>query len=195
MRAERARARACRTQAEVGRAGARAGRVPDERACPAWVVALDGPSGAGKTTLGRALAAELDAGLVHMDALYPGWDGLLGGVNRLVEWVLRPLAAGEAARWRRYDWALEAYAEWRELPPSPVVVVEGVGAGALATRPYVSALIWVEAPLAIRKARALGRPEDGAAYAPHWDRWARQEEAYFTADRVRDRADVIVDTT
>ncbi|MEV6982902.1 hypothetical protein AB0M95_16795 [Sphaerisporangium sp. NPDC051017] len=194
LRAGRAWARTGLARAEAGRTGAEAGRARGE-ACPAWVVALDGPSGAGKTTLGRALAAELDAGLVHMDALYPGWDGLLGGVERLVEWVLRPLAAGKAARWRRYDWALEAYAEWRELPPSEVVIVEGVGTGALAARPYVSSLIWVEAPPAIRKSRALGRPEDGAAYAPHWDRWARQEEAYFTADRVRDRADVIIDTT
>lgn len=162
------------------------------RAAGAGVVAVDGPSGSGKTTFGRALAAGLPAGLVHMDDLYPGWDGLLGGVDRLVEWVLRPLAAGEPVRWRRYDWTLEAYAEWHRPPPRDIVVVEGVGAGALATAPYTSFLIWVEAPLAARHARAIGR--DGDAYRPHWERWARQERAYFSADRVRDRADMIIRT-
>ncbi|WP_344950724.1 (d)CMP kinase [Sphaerisporangium flaviroseum] len=156
------------------------------------VIAVDGPSGSGKTTMGRALAGELDAALIHMDDLYPGWDGLRDGVDRLVEWILRPLAGGEAARWRRYDWTLGAYAEWREVPPSKVVVVEGVGTGAVAARPYTSFLVWMEAPVSVRRARALSR--DGETYRPHWERWARQEQAYFAADRVRDRADAIIDT-
>ncbi|MEU8265706.1 hypothetical protein AB0B89_00960 [Sphaerisporangium sp. NPDC049002] len=162
------------------------------RAARAGVVAVDGPSGSGKTTLGTALAGELGAALVHMDDLYPGWDGLRDGVDRLVEWVLRPLSEGRPARWRRYDWALGAYAEWRETAPTEVVVVEGVGTGALAAAPYVSFLVWTEAPLAVRKARALRR--DGEAYRPHWERWARQERAYFAADGVRARADAVVGT-
>ncbi|MFC4587360.1 nucleoside/nucleotide kinase family protein [Sphaerisporangium corydalis] len=162
------------------------------RAARARVVAVDGPSGSGKTTLGRALADDLGAGLIHMDDLYPGWDGLRGGVERLVEWILRPLASGEAARWRRYDWTLEAYAEWHEHPPSAAVVVEGVGSGALAAGPYTSFLVWMEAPLAVRRERALGR--DGGTYRPHWERWALQERAYFATDRVRERADLTVDT-
>ncbi|MFC4532583.1 (d)CMP kinase [Sphaerisporangium dianthi] len=157
------------------------------------VIAIDGPSGAGKTTLGRALAGELGAALVHMDDLYPGWDGLLGGVERLVEWVLRPRAEGRPARRRRYDWTLGAYAEWHEVPPSSPLVVEGAGAGAVAAGPYISRLIWVEAPPAVRRARALDR--DGDVYRPHWERWARQERAYFATDRVRDRADLIIDTS
>ncbi|GII64460.1 adenylate kinase [Sphaerisporangium krabiense] len=164
------------------------------RAERARVVAIEGPSGSGKTTLGRALAAELDAGLVHMEDFYPGWEGLRAGAERLVEWVLRPLAAGESPRWRCYDWTLGSYAGWRALPPSEVVVVEGAGAGSLAAGPYLSALIWLDAPPPVRRRRALGRPEDGEAYRPHWERWARQEAEYFTADRVPERADVTLDT-
>lgn len=156
------------------------------------MIAVDGPSGSGKTTLAGALAAELDAPLIHMDDLYPGWDGLRDGVERLVEWILRPLSGGRAARWRRYDWTSEAYAEWHELPPAGVVIVEGVGAGAVAAAPYTTFLVWTEAPLAVRRARALSR--DGETYGPHWERWARQEEEFFSGDRVRDRADMIVDT-
>ncbi len=183
-------------QAPDGRAGQASACVAEVavrlRAERARVIAVDGPSGSGKTTLGGALAVELEAALVHMDDLYPGWDGLRGGVDRLVEWILRPLAGGTPARWRRYDWTLGAYAEWRELPPSDVVIVEGVGAGAVATAPYLSFLVWTEAPLAVRKARALSR--DGEAYRPHWERWARQERAYFAADDVRARADAVIDT-
>ncbi|MFC7385973.1 nucleoside/nucleotide kinase family protein [Sphaerisporangium rhizosphaerae] len=163
------------------------------RGRPAGVIAVDGPSGSGKTTLGGALAGELGATLVHMDDLYPGWDGLLGGADRLVRWILRPRAEGRPARWRRYDWTRGAYAEWHEVPSPSPLVVEGAGAGSVAAAPYLSRLIWVEAPSEVRRTRALSR--DGEAYRPHWERWARQERAYFAAERVRDRADLVIDTS
>jgi anthranilate synthase component 1/para-aminobenzoate synthetase len=40
----------------------------------------------------------------------------------------------------------------------------------------------------VRKKRALDR--DGAAYAPHWDRWAAQEDAMLARERTPDRADI-----
>jgi hypothetical protein len=53
--------------------------------------------------------------------------------------------------------------------------------------------VWVEADRAVRFARGIDR--DGEAYRPHWERWARQEESLFAADRTRDGADVVLDTT
>ncbi|GAB7036558.1 AAA family ATPase [Catenuloplanes niger JCM 9533] len=155
------------------------------------VVAVEGRSGAGKTGLATALAAELAAPLVRMDDLYPGWDGLLGGVRVLREWILAPLAAGRPARWRRWDWAAGAYRDWEPLTAGSDLVVEGVGCGARALSAYRSGLVWIEVPDAERKRRALAR--DGESYAPHWDRWARQEEAFYAAEEVRANADVIVD--
>jgi uridine kinase len=156
------------------------------------VVAVDGPSGSGKTTLGRRLAAAAGrAALVHMDDLYPGWDGLEDAVPRLVGQVLEPLAAGRPARWRRWDWAAHRYAAEVEVQPAPVVVVEGVGSGARACAPHLSLLVWIEAPPALRLERGLAR--DGEAYRPHWERWARQEQAHFAREGTRERADVRLD--
>lgn len=157
------------------------------------VVALDGPSGSGKTTLAADLASVLDgAPVVHMDDLYPGWDGLEDSVPRLVEWVLEPLSRAEPARYRRWDWAGGAYAETHEVAGSDVLVVEGVGCGARACAPYLSLLVWVEAPHDVRFARGMDR--DGDGYRPHWERWARQEVAHFGAEGTRDRADVVLRT-
>ena len=60
------------------------------------IVALDGRSGSGKTLLGTAVAASLACPVVHLDALYPGWDGLQGGVDLLTTHVLEPLARAAA---------------------------------------------------------------------------------------------------
>ncbi len=153
------------------------------------VVTLDGPSGSGKTTLAAALAARLDgAPVVHMDDLYPGWDGLDDAVPRLVEWVLEPLSAGLPGAYRRWDWAAGRYAERHAVAAAPVVLVEGVGCGAAACAPLLSLLVWLDAPRDVRRARGLAR--DGDAFAPHWQRWADAEAAHFAAQGTHDRAGI-----
>ncbi|GAA4576309.1 hypothetical protein [Planotetraspora kaengkrachanensis] len=166
------------------------GRPP--RAHTTRVLSVEGRSGAGKSTFAAAVAAALGAATIRMDDLYDGWDGLSAGKDALLEWVLRPLASGAPARWRRYDWDRGEYAEWHEAPSPAVLVVEGVGSGALEAAPYLSGLVWLEAVPGVRRARALAR--DGDVYAPHWRRWARQEDEYYAADDVRSRADLIIDT-
>jgi uridine kinase len=168
-------------------------RTAPPRAGTTRVVAVDGPSGSGKTVLAAELSDVLDgAPVVHMDDLYPGWDGLDEAVPRLLEWVLQPLSRGEPARYRRYDWPAGAYAEEHQVPTSEVLVVEGVGSGALACAPYLSLLVWVEAPRPLRFERGIAR--DGEAYRPHWERWARQEDEHFRRNATRERADARVDT-
>ncbi|MFP5345439.1 MAG: uridine kinase [Actinomycetes bacterium] len=158
------------------------------------VVAVDGPSGSGKTSLAAELAERLGGvAVLHMDDLYPGWDGLQEAVPLLVGQVLEPLSEGRRAVYRRFDWVAGEYAEEHEVDPSPVLVVEGVGSGARACAPHLAAVVWVEAPLALRFARGIAR--DGEGYRPHWERWARQEDEHFALEGTRDRADVLVDTS
>jgi hypothetical protein len=164
----------------------------EARCGPTHLVAIDGPSGAGKTTLAAEVAAALAAPTVHMDDLYPGWDGLRAATERLQSWVVAPLRSGHPARYRRWDWAAGRYADWVQLPVSEVIVVEGCGSGAMPAGDALSALVWVEADEGVRKARGLARDP---GYAPFWDLWAAQERELYAADGTRGRADLVVDTT
>jgi len=154
------------------------------------VVAVDGRSGAGKTSLAAALRDRLGAPVVSLDDLYGGWDGLEHGIDLLVSAVLEPFAAGQAARVPRYDWVAGEWAEPAAVEPPPILIVEGVGAGARRAAAFESVLVWLEVPAPVRKKRALDR--DGAAFAPHWDRWAAQEDAMLARDRTPERADIIL---
>jgi len=157
------------------------------------VVAVDGPSGSGKSTLAQELSHVMaDAPVVRMDDLYPGWDGLDDAAPRLREWVLDPLSRGEPARYRRFDWVADRYAEWHEVAPAPVVIVEGCASGARTCGPWLSLIIWVEAAAHVRMARGVDR--DGDEYRPHWQRWAAQETVHFAREGTRDRADVRLTT-
>ena len=157
------------------------------------VVAIDGRGGAGKSSL-AALVAPLidDAPVVHMDDLYPGWDGLARAVPLLVEQVLAPLAAGERASYPRYDWDAGVYAEMLVVPPHRYVVVEGVGSSVGAARAYTDVRVWVRAPTPVRRRR--GEDRDGGGFVGHWERWAAQEQALFDADRTAEHAHLTVET-
>ncbi|MBI4940921.1 MAG: dephospho-CoA kinase [Actinobacteria bacterium] len=166
------------------------------------VVGVDGPSGSGKTTFADLLARSLGADgggpdargvpVVHLDDLYPGWDGLDAVVPRLVDGVLAPLASGRPAGYRRWDWAAGTDGAAVAVPAAPLLVVEGAGCGARACAPYLSLLVWLDGPPAWRRERALAR--DGATYAPHWERWAAQERAHFAREGTRARADLVLES-
>lgn len=164
-------------------APARAGRTR--------VVAIDGRSGVGKTSLARELGGELNAPVVSLEDLYGGWDGLERGIELLVAEVLEPLAAGRAARVPRYDWITGEWGEPVVLTPPELLIVEGVGAGARRAAVYESLLVWLEAPRLVRKQRALDR--DGETFAPYWDLWAAQEDAMLVRERTPERADVVLE--
>jgi uridine kinase len=164
------------------------------RCGPVRVVAVDGPSGSGKSVFGAALGRVLACPVLHMDDIYPGWDGLADAVPLVTSQILETLARGEAAAYRRWDWV---HNRWSRrivsVPPAPVLVLEGVGSSVLPAGDYAAVCVWVEAQRSVRFARGIHR--DGEAYRPHWDLWARQEDALFAADGTRERADVILDTT
>ncbi|MFF2345881.1 aminodeoxychorismate synthase component I [Pseudarthrobacter sp. NPDC058119] len=158
------------------------------------IIAVDGRSGAGKTTLAVELAARLrthhKVSLFHLEDIYPGWDGLAAGVERYVATVLTPLSRGEAATWTSWDWENHYDGEARVTLPAEIVIVEGVGAAAEAARPMLDAVIWAESPDDVRRTRALDR--DGATYEPFWDQWAAQEEEWLGRDDVPGNADLRV---
>ncbi|GAA4402242.1 AAA family ATPase [Fodinibacter luteus] len=145
------------------------------------VVAVDGRSGSGKTLLGTAVARELGCPVVHVDAVYPGWDGLSAGVALVTEHVLEPLARGERASYPRWDWMRSRPGRTVAVPPGTHLVLEGCGSLVPPAVAHAAVRVWVEAPEDLRRQRALGR--DGDTYAPHWDRWAAQEDAVYAASR------------
>lgn len=159
------------------------------------VVLVDGRSGAGKSSLARALVATWPLpGRVQslaLDAIYPGWNGLDAGVEIARQDVLVPHARGMIGVWRRWDWDAAELAEAHAVDPSLPLIVEGSGVITPVTRRLCDVAVWLESPTASRRRRALDR--DGDTYRPHWDRWAAQEEQHLERDRPKALATVVAD--
>ncbi|AWB91679.1 4-amino-4-deoxy-L-arabinose transferase [Aeromicrobium chenweiae] len=155
------------------------------------VVAVDGRSGSGKTAFTAGLVAATGAAVLHLDDIYPGWHGL-AATPPMVAGVLASVAVGEVGVAPRWSWVRDEPASELRVPPAPLLVLDGVGSGATVLRPYLSLLIWLDAPADVRRSRALAR--DGDTFAPYWDIWAEQEETYLAADHPRQHADVVIPT-
>lgn len=162
------------------------------------LVCVDGPSGAGKTTLADALSAALEergatTTVVHMDDLYDGWTGLRSSGDLLHDRVLAPLSQGRPGVHPRYDWHRGEYGEERTVPVTDVLVVEGVGAWRGRHARLVTVLVWVDTPRDVRRGRAVRR--DGSDLEPELLRWHRDEDALHRDEGTRAHVDVVVDGT
>lgn len=156
------------------------------------LLCIDGPSGSGKSVLAAEVAKLTASTVVHTDDLCVGWDGI-PALTGLIENLLVPLAAGQPGTYRRYDWLSLQVAEPVTVEPGPLLILEGVGAGARAWSDMTSALIWVDADVDLRQQRAFAR--DGDYFREYWTRWAQAEATFFGTEQVRARADLVIDTT
>jgi uridine kinase len=142
------------------------------------VVAIDGGAASGKSSLAAQLADRLDeAAVLHTDDLLDGWTDQFTFWSRLRAEVFAPLAAGQAARYRRYDWIARQFRDWVEVPIVKTLVVEGVSS-IEACADYLALAIMLEVDRAERERRWIDR--DGALQ-PEWTAWLDNEERYFAA--------------
>ncbi|MFF4906702.1 uridine kinase family protein [Streptomyces sp. NPDC001260] len=157
---------------------------------PVRLVGVDGHAGSGKTTFAGQLARALgDAPVLHLDDIATH-DELFDWTGRLRAEVIDPLRRGETAHYAPYDWRARRLTAPRALPPAPVILVEGVGAGRRALRPHLARLLWMELPHEDSWAR--GRLRDGEEQREFWAAWVRAERRHFAEDPSRPFADLLV---
>ena len=158
-------------------------------------VAIDGPSGAGKSTFALRLARSLgDPPVVEMDD-FLSWEDLTGWWPRFEHQVLRPLMRGDSAIYQQRDWEHDPrgglLSNWRTVFPGPLVILEGVSSSRRDAAGLLSFAVWVDAPYEVRLHRGVER--DGESMREAWVGWMQREDAFFSGDQGRDRADLIVD--
>jgi uridine kinase len=163
------------------------------------MICIDGPAGAGKTTLSADLlsaarASGASAHVVHLDDTYDGWQQdlrALGG--RLRNYLVGPLASGHAGRYRRFDWHSYTFQEWITVSRTDLLILEGVGSSHWNLASRRAALVWVDAPADVCLSRGITR--DGEEMRAQWLSWKQRESDFFRSFEPQQGADIEVLTT
>jgi hypothetical protein len=167
------------------------------------VLAVDGRSNNGKTTLAERIRALVPGAVViHTDDIAWehsrfGWDDLL------IDGILVPAHQGEAVSYRPPRWEEHDREGALEVPAGcPLLIVEGDGAGRREVAHLVDTVIWVQADEREAGRRSTARAADPPAAdlanqgldGPGFDEdgWMAEEIPFNTAQRTWERADLVV---
>jgi hypothetical protein len=153
------------------------------------IVAIDGRSASGKTTLARRLqAAVAGASLVHTDDI-AWWHSMFDWAAAMRTGVLEPLHRGADVSYQPPGWAARGRSGAVVVPArSTLVIIEGVGAGRRETADLVDAIVWVQTDLETSERRDQQRVRAGETSAELVESWAREELPFVEAQRPWERS-------
>lgn len=158
------------------------------------LVTIDGPAGAGKTTLALQIEEHFASTttsciIIHLDDLYNGWDDALGeSLTQIFSKALLPgVESGEPYFLPRFDWAANAYSQPRLQSPADLVIVEGVGAGQRVIRDKSALTIWIEVSAEVGLDRVLQR--DGAGIREKMQNFQNAQRNHFLGEKSKESAD------
>jgi|SRR3954451_16688829 uridine kinase len=154
------------------------------------VIAIDGHSGSGKTSLARGLAALGGGAVVHTDDL--AWHhSLFDWADLLIDHVLLPLRDGAMPiTYRPGAWVRRNRSGAIHIPAGTMVVlVEGVGAARREVRPFLDAVVWVHARPDVARRRVISKGADTEQFI---DAWMHEENAFLNDHRPWEAAHVVV---
>jgi para-aminobenzoate synthetase len=165
------------------------------------VVALDGGSGAGKTTIAESLMRLTEIALVPLDDFYQTgtpeseWphktvEQRLNGVfdwSRVRSEALEPLLAGKPGRWHAFDFirglgksgTYSLKKEVTEVAQAPTILIEGAYSASPPLRDLIDLTILIHVQNTTRHLRTAVRERDGTDFLATWHAIWDEVEAYY----------------
>lgn len=176
------------------------------RATSPVIVALDGRSGTGKSTLAEWMADQLGGIRVDQDDFYAGgelaeWQRLTPREKaaRVIDWrrvrdeVLLPLRAGRDASWRPFNWEtmIGLAPETIAVSPARIVILDGAYSARPELADMIDLSILVTLDDAIRRERL--RQREGEDLVADWHAvWDEAEDYYFGSVRPPEAFDLVI---
>lgn len=174
----------------------------DHRARDArFVLAVEGGSASGKTTLAATLCEVYGASVFHMDDFFlrpeqrtkERFSQIGGNVDyeRVEEEVLRPLSRGEDVVFRPFDCRTMTLSGAVHVRPAPLVIVEGAYSMHPRLSGYYDLSVFLDVTKAVQKAR-IERRNTPALAERFFSEWIPLEDVYFTDTRAKERCEIVL---
>nr|AMP54108.1 AAA domain protein [uncultured bacterium] len=173
------------------------------------VVALDGRSGVGKSTLAEAIAVHENGAFVDQDDFYSGgghehWSALSAEERsklcidwrRVREELLLPLISKRQASYVPFDWNAMKHSQddVRIIEPANVIVVDGTYSTRTELLDLIDVTVLVTLCDSIRQQRLRDRERDD--WCLEWyEMWDQAEDVYFRDVCNSEDFDIVIDRT
>ena len=164
------------------------------------IVAIDGGSASGKTTLASLLSQLYDATVFHMDDFFlppnlrtPERLNEVGGNVDRVRFeneVLIPFNQGKTVNYRPFDCKTGDFKEATGVEPKNLVIIEGAYSMHPSLRGYYTASLFLEIDKNKQKERILKRNIDTSA--SFFEKWIPLEDKYFEKMNIKDKCDFVI---
>jgi len=157
------------------------------------IVAVDGRSSSGKTSLAGRLNRAVPAScVVHTDDI--AWfHSRFGWTDLMLRNVLEPLHQGRAVEFRPLAWNGRGRPGSIVVPiDASLVIIEGVGATRAELGHLLDATIWVQADLRDVETRNAERVRSGETHESGVSAWMAEEFPFLEGDRPWERVSYII---
>jgi len=156
------------------------------------LLAIDGPAGAGKTTLAAKLEAEYSVHssvrTIHMDDLYDGWDDALGqSLTNVLHQITAAHLSGDQCTIKLFNWHVMKFDREEVIAPTDYLILEGVGAAQKVVRDAGAITYWLDIDPETGLQRVLAR--DGAHIEKQMRQWQIQQSIHFAKDQTRENSE------
>lgn len=166
------------------------------------VLAIEGGSASGKTSLSQILEGLYDCTVFHMDDFFLRPDQRTaeryaepgGNIDRerFHEEVLVPLSQNKPVNYRRFDCSKGEIGPSVILTPKKLTVVEGVYSLHPKFGKYYDLAVFLEISPELQKKRIVKRnsPEEAKRF---YDQWIPMEGDYFSKLKIKERCDLVIE--
>ena len=165
------------------------------------VVAIDGGSASGKTTLGKMLEGLYDCTVFHMDDFFlrleqrtaERYSEVGGNIDRerFLKEVLIPLSQNESVNYRKFDCSTLNLGSSSRIVPKKLTIIEGVYSMHVELADYYDLSVFLDISYELQKKRIIKR-NDSQLAKRFFDEWIPLEEIYFEKMQVKKRCDVSI---
>lgn len=164
------------------------------------ILALDGPSGAGKTSLAQRLQELYDANVISVDSFFlqsfqrtPARLAQVGyffDIERFKEEIITNLRQKQDFTYHHYDCHADTLSAAINLKFKPLTIIEGV----YACHPELTKHYDLKVFMAIEEDQQIARLKKRSAdlLAAYLTAWLPKERAYFKKFKIKENSDLIL---
>lgn len=165
------------------------------------IIAIDGRCSSGKTTLATYLAMAIDAQVIHMDDFFLPFnmrtsqrESEIGGnihYERFRKEVISKLCSNRPFIYQIYNCSKETYSNSNIYDPNKTIIIEGSYSSHPKFAKYYDYLIFTSISKKEQLSRIINR--NGIEMLQIFKKeWIPKEEAYFKNEKIKEKADYLI---